>query len=375
MKTQLSPRERFKKILSHQPADRVPLDLAGTSLTGIAPGVVKGIRRIFDLPHINQDDQGQIDEAILQTFEIDFRRIGSLIGSGDHQLPDKPGTRVDIWGVVRAWTGEYWDIVYNPLKNSTIDDLDRYPWPDPEKWIQYEMLQYYQEQARWLWENTEYVIVAEHPVYGIFELACWMCGFDDFLWRLAGDKEYVHKLFKILLELQKKFIAPYYQAIGQFIHMTTSGDDFGTQTGPFLSPKLFRELVSPYFSERIDFTRGFTPGYFWHHTCGSVYSLIPELIEVGVDILNPIQPGAFMMEPDRLKSDFGKRLCFHGGFDTQHVLPFGSQDEVRGEVEKMMNVLKVDGGYIFSAAHNIQEDVPPENVIELFRAARAYGQY
>jgi len=277
--------------------------------------------------------------------------------------------------VPRAWTGQYWDIVNPPLRGATLDDLEAYPWPNPAQWIDPAALEAYRGEARRLWQETEYTVVGEHPVYGVFELACWMCGFDDFLWRLAGDQPFVHRLFAILLDLQKQFIAPYYQAIGEYIHLTTSGDDFGTQAGPFLSPRSFRELVKPYFLERIAFTRQFTPAYFWHHSCGSVYALLPDLLEAGIDILNPVQPGAFMMEPERLKAAFGDRLVFHGGFDTQGVLPFGTVEQIEAEVQRVMKALKPNGGYIFSAAHIIQDDVPPENVLAMYRAARRFGSY
>jgi len=280
-----------------------------------------------------------------------------------------------MWGIERAWTGQYWDIVKSPLKGASLSDLDAYPWPEPAAWINKDELQEIQKETRRLWEQSKAIVIAEHPVYGVFELACWMCGFDDFLWRLAGDAGFVHKLFGILLDLQRQFIEPYYRAIGETIHLTTSGDDFGTQIGPFLSPKAFREFIKPYFKERIAFTHSLTKALFWHHSCGSIHKLIPDLIDCGVDILNPIQPGAKMMEPERLKNDFGKCLRFHGGFDTQGVLPFGTKDEIVNEVRRVMDAMKPGGGYIFSAAHNIQEDVPPENVLTMYQAAYKLGEY
>jgi len=371
----LSPRERFARIMAHQEADRVPLDLAGTSLTAIDPVVADGLRALLGISGDPPGPYTPFDERILQTLDIDFRRVGSLIASGDRPLPGQPDRRIDIWGIVRAWTGHYWDIVEAPLRGATLADLDAFLWPDPARILAEAPLDAYRAEARRLWEETDYVVVAEHPVYGVFELACWMCGFDDFLWRLAGDRPFVHRLFAKLLELQKAFIEPYYRAVGDYIHLTTSGDDFGTQTGPFLSPAAFRELIKPYFAERIAFTRQFTSAYFWHHTCGSVYDLLPDLIDAGVDILNPVQPGAWKMEPERLKADFGDRLVFHGGFDTQRVLPFGTVEEIEAEVSRVMQALKPGGGYIFSAAHNIQSDVPAANVLAMFRAARRLGAY
>lgn len=361
--------------MAHQEADRVPLDLAGTSLTAIDTCVAVGLRDLLGF-HGEADGPYQaFDERVLRALGIDFRRVGALIGSGERPLANGSGRTVDMWGIERAWTGQYWDIVVSPLKNATIADLERYPWPVPERWVTEAQLLAFRAEARRLWEETDAVVVAEHPVYGVFELGCWMCGFDDFLLRVAGDPSFVRRFFDIILDLQKRFIQPYYQAVGDYIHLTTSGDDFGMQTGPLISPRAFRSLVKPYYAERIAYTHRFTAAHYWHHTCGSVHTLIPDLLECGVDILNPVQPGAFHMEPKRLKADYGSRLCFHGGFDTQNVLPFGTRAEIETEVARVMGAMKPNGGYIFSAAHNIQADVPPENVLAMYQAALAKGIY
>jgi uroporphyrinogen decarboxylase len=359
--------------MSHQAPDRVLLDLEGTSLTGIDPGVAERLKDLLGFSGESLSPYRRFDERILNALGIDYRRVGELIASGDTPVPGQPDLRVDIWGIVRRWTGQYWDIVQSPLRGASLADLRAFPWPDPEKVIQVDRLAEYRREARRLWEETDCVVVAEHPVFGVLELACWMCGFDDFLLRLAGDPEFVAAIFDKLLELQKAFIQPYYEAVGEYIHLTTSGDDFGTQIGPFMSPAMFRRWVKPYFSERIAFTHQFTRAFFWHHTCGSVHALIPDLLDCGVDILNPIQPGASHMEPERLKADFGGRLCFHGGFDTQNVLPFGSKADIYAEVARVMTALKQDGGYTFSAGHNIQSDVPAENVLIMYQAARELG--
>lgn len=371
----ISPRERFALIMAHQEADRVPLDLAGTSLTNIDAGVSDRLRELLGFCGEPQEINNGMDERVLKALEIDFRRVGSLVGSGGRQVQGRPDRQVDMWRVERAWTGQYWDIVKSPLKGATIEDLKAFPWPEPEQWFSEKQLLGYREDARRLWQETDTVVVAEHPVFGVLELGCWMCGFDDFLLRVAGDHDFVRCFFDIVYELQKRFIQPYYQAVGDYIHLTTSGDDFGMQTGPFISPRAFRNLVAPYFKERIAFTRQFTPAHYWHHSCGSVHAIIPDLLDCGVEILNPIQPGAHQMEPERLKNDYGARLVFHGGFDTQNVLPFGSQAEIETEVERVISAMKPGGGYIFSAAHIIQPDVPPENVLTLFQTARKMGVY
>lgn len=372
MASGLTPRERFTRIMRHQPADRVPLDLGGCSLTSADARVLDGMAQQLGIEGGAVLPDNTINETLLQALDVDFRPVGSLIGGKRWLQGDR---MVDIWGIERAWTGDYWDIVHSPLRGAVIEDLDAFPWPDPKKIVDEAPLEEYRRRARYLHEHTNLVVVGEHPVYGVFELACWMCGFDDILWRMAGDKPFVLRLFNILLKLQKAFIEPYYQAIGPYIDLTTSGDDFGMQTGPFIAPAAFRELIAPFFSERIALTRSLTPAYFWHHTCGSVYDLIPDLLSCGVQILNPIQPGAYKMEPERLKTSFGSRVTFHGGFDTQEVLPHGTPEQIEAEVIRVMHALKPDGGYIFSAAHNIQHDVPPQHVLQMLNAARKHGEY
>lgn len=373
--TYISPRERFALIMAHQKADRIPLDLAGTSLTNIDSGVSDRLRELLGFCGKPQEINNGMDERVLKALEVDFRRVGSLVGSGERPVRGRADRQVDMWGVERAWTGQYWDIIKSPLKGATIEDLKAFPWPEPEQWFSEKQLLGYREDARRLWQETDTVVVAEHPVFGVLELGCWMCGFDDFLLRVAGDHDFVRCFFDIVYDLQKRFIQPYYQAVGDYIHLTTSGDDFGMQTGPFISPRAFRTLVAPYFKERIAFTRQFTQAHYWHHSCGSVHAIIPDLLDCGVEILNPIQPGAHQMEPERLKNDYGARLVFHGGFDTQNVLPFGSQTEIEAEAQRVISAMKPGGGYIFSAAHNIQPDVPPENVLTLFQAAKKIGIY
>ncbi len=375
MHAELTPRERFRRIMAHQEADRVPIDLAGCSLTTAYGEVEDGLRRLLGLEGGRPEGDLSFDERILEALGTDFRGVGGLVQLPGREHPTIPGRGVDMWGVEREWTGQYWDIVRYPLRGATVADLETYPWPDPDECIEAAPLDAYRERARRLYEETDYVVVAEHPVFGVLELACWMCGFDDFLLRMAADPEFVHAFFRRYLDFQKRVIEPYYAAVGPYIHLTTSGDDFGTQRGPFLSPAMFREFIAPCFAERIAFTRRFTDAYYWHHTCGSVHALLPDLIDVGIDILNPVQPGATGMEPERLKADYGDRIVFHGGFDTQQVLPFGTPEEVEAEVARLMAAMKPGGGYIFSAAHNIQADVPPENALAMFRAARRCGAY
>jgi uroporphyrinogen decarboxylase len=230
-------------------------------------------------------------------------------------------------------------------------------------------LELWARQAEDLHSNTGYAVIAEHPVLGVFELGCWMFGFDDYLYRLAGEPELVHAFSGRVLAYQKEIIRKYYGALGRWIDCTTSGDDFGTQAGPFMSTAMFDGMIRPYLQARVAYTRQFTDAFYKHHTCGSVHDFIPAIIDCGVDILNPIQPGVYMMEIERLKKDFGDRISFWGGIDTQRLLPFATVDEVKREVKRTLAVAGSGGGYVLSPAHTIQRDVPAENVVAIYRGA------
>ncbi|MBI5723291.1 MAG: hypothetical protein HZA50_04985 [Planctomycetes bacterium] len=235
------------------------------------------------------------------------------------------------------------------------------------------MLEKWQDQAKTLHREGRYVVVAEHPVFGILEIACWLVGYEQIMLSLAGDRDFCRVLFDRILEIQLAIGEQYYKALGPYIDLTISGDDFGTQNGPFISARMFAELITPYFRERIRRIKDVAGCLFWHHSCGSVFRLIPELIRCGVDILNPVQTSAFEMEPQRLKDAYGDRIVFWGGVDVQKLLPDASPDEVRSHVNELIRVLGRDGGYVVAPAHVMQDGIPAENVmawVETVRDAR-----
>jgi len=373
----MTKRENFDMICRHQKPDHIMIDLGGCPLSRMEKGCE---RRLLDFLgySLNERDSSPgskpTDERLLRYFDIEVRSVGGMI-KPVHSLYQKISDTefIDHWGIRKRFTGLYWDIVESPLRGASLDDLKAYPWPDGND-IDYGLIEGYAEDAKKLFTTTDFVICAEHPVYGIFEMGCWLFGFDDFLMKMATEPECVTYFFERFLDYQKKVISVYYKSLGSYIHYTSSGDDFATQNGPFFSPQMFRELIAPYFTERISHTKSFTKAAFLHHSCGSVVKLIPLLIECGVDILNPMQPRAKDMDFENIKSLYGDRLIFHGGFDTQEILPFLRQEEIEEEVCRLMNTLGAGGGYVFAAAHNIQEDVPPQNIVSMFAAAKKYGR-
>jgi uroporphyrinogen decarboxylase len=366
----MTHRERFRKVAGREGADRAVFDICGSPQTLIDYEETKNALLSY-LGYTGTSGGNFLDERILTYFDIDTRLVGAQPIPATVLKRQEGNVYYDSYGIgYRAINGHY-EICRNPLADCTIDEMMAYPLPEVEDFDQ-ALLKQWKEEAQYLHENSSYAVVAAHPILGVFEIGCWLFGFDDYLYRIAGEPELVHAFSKRILDYQKKIIQIYYSALGPYIDCTTSGDDFGMQTGTFMSVEMFDEMIKPYLKERVAYTKKFTGAFYQHHTCGSVYSLIPCLIDCGIDILNPIQPGTYMMEPERLKKDYGNRISFWGGVDTQELLPRGSREDVKEKVKQILSIMGT-GGYILSPAHCIQYDVPAENIAAIFEGALEYG--
>ena len=366
----MNSRQRFALAMRHQAADRVPLDIGGTSLTGMRPGCQARLRDLLGFSGQSAATWRGIDERLLEWIGSDFRSVGAIVSlPSPHTQVLTPTARVDCWGIRRDLVGGDWQITRHPLRDATVHDLTSFPWPEP--YIDADVLAAWEAQAKQLRAGGRYVVVGEHPVYGVLELGCWMCGYDDFLMRLAVDSDFVLRFFDRVFAIQMGVIEQYYSVLGPHIALTTSGDDFGGQNGPLISPRMFERFIAPYFAARIARTKQLTGGYFWHHSCGSVVALLDQIIGCGVDILNPVQTSAAKMAPERLKAAFGERVVFWGGVDVQRFLPFATPDEVRERVAQLAGVLGRDGGYVMAPAHEMQDDIPPENIVAWVEAVRS----
>jgi len=347
----MTHRERFFNVVTHQKSDRAVFDLCGCPQTQIY-------------------NPSLITEDFLIKYEIDTRIVGGM------PTPQTKNNRIegdigyDSYGIGYKRLNGYSEICVNPLRDKNIDEILSHPMPDAEN-IDISIIKKWAEKAEYLHKNTDFAVIAEHPVLGVFELGCWMFGFDDYLYRLAAEPETVHAFSEKILKYQKRMIELYYGELGRFIDCTTSGDDFGTQTGMFMSCKMFNDLIKPYFKERIGYTKKYTNAFYQHHTCGSVFELIPSLIDCGVDILNPIQPGTYQMEPERLKQNYGNDMTFWGGIDTQHLLLEKTAEEIKTEVKRILSIMGEEG-YILAPAHNIQPDIPFENLEAVYIGAAEY---
>jgi len=366
----LTHRERFRKVAAHEKADRAVFDLCGCPQTLIDyPQTREALKELLGFKG-EKEGNFPLDERILKFFDIDTRVVGGMPTPQTVHNRAEGEVRYNSYGIGSKPVNNHYEICYNPLKDATIDQMMAYPLPKAAD-VDRKLIKSWGEQAEYLHKNTDYAIMAQHPVLGVFEIGCWMFGFDDYLYRLAAEPEVVHAFSKRILEYQKEVVEIYYSALGPWIDSTSSGDDFGMQTGTFMSVKMFDDYIAPYFSERITHTKKYTDAFYEHHTCGSVHSLIPSLVKCGVEILNPIQPGTFMMEPERLKKDYGKQISFWGGIDTQDLLPHSTPEKVGQEVKKILSIMGTEG-YILSPAHCIQNDVPVKNIAAIYLAAKEF---
>jgi uroporphyrinogen decarboxylase len=265
-------------------------------------------------------------------------------------------------------------MVSQPLQGArTPKDIEEHPWPVAEMILDLSGLA---ERARRLRHESPYAIMGIHDgLSSLFESCWYLRGLSEFMMDLAANPEMAHALLRHLTDVAKTTTAQFLKEVGQYIDIFRVGDDLGMQSGTMISPKMFREVVKPYLAEYYAMIHNMTDARLMLHCCGSVRSIMDDLIEIGVDILHPVQVRAKDMEPEELKAQFGDRLCFCGGIDTQQVLPYGTREEVQEEVQRRIQELAPGGGYLLAAVHAIQPDVPPENVCTMFEAALAHGRY
>ena len=373
----MNPRERVVEALSHREPDRPPVDLGGT-VSGIHNKAYANLIHALNIEvdvRIDPRDVQQLakpDAVILERLGVDFRHVSlrTVPGPGGI-IPDASGRPyfVDEWGIKWGRSPNYYDMVDHPLKDAGVGDLDDFDWPDPTNPARFEGLR---EEAEDFYHNTDYAIQADAFFGGIYECAWWLRGFETFTVDLYRRPEFTSKFLDKILELYIEFYGGYLDVVGPFIQMIDYNDDLGMQTGPIMSPAMFNRYLKPRYQKLFKLIRSKTKAKLFLHTCGSVHQLIPDLIDLGLDVLNPIQPLAANMEIEGLKRDFGDRLCFHGGVDIQRLLPYGSSEEVEKEVRRVARVGGRGGGFILAGAQNIQADVPPRNVVAMFQAAGSY---
>jgi uroporphyrinogen decarboxylase len=263
---------------------------------------------------------------------------------------------------------------HHPLKGISADDVEKTRWPNPLDPARVKGLK---EDAKKIQEAGFPVMMGNPFGAGVFEMVLWLQGFEDGFTNLIADRRLTHKLLDKMMDLKLKFWDLYLTEVGEYVDVVIDGDDVGIQESPMLSRAMYREYVLPRVKTIYSFIKKKAPNVFiFFHSCGSIYDILPDILETGADILNPVQVSAAKMDTARLKKEFGDRLVFWGGgADTQEILPHGTPHEVKEEVRRRIGDLAPGGGFVFNTVHNIQHDVPPENIIAMWEAVREYGKY
>jgi uroporphyrinogen decarboxylase len=372
----LTSRERFMLSLSHQETDRVPADLGGLSTTIRTKNLYQRLRSFLGLPLLKKvqhfvDEHMVPDEDLLAAFKIDTRYIRTGVAkSWKKEMIDQYTVR-DEWGT--AWTKPpnflYASVVDYPIKEPTTHALHSYSFPDPEDLGRYEGLK---ETSDKLYRNTSYAIVADYPTgAGVFDQAWRLRGMEELFLDMLERPEFCEELFDLIGSWYQRVYERYMQEVGPYIQMVMFYEDLSMQEGPLISLELYRRYVRPQHQKVLKAIRDHTDAVICLHICGSAYAFIPDFIEMGIDVLNPVQTKAKDMEPKKLKARFGDKLSFHGGVDSQDILPYGSPQLVEEEVKRLVKILGKNGGYLLASCHSIQPDVPPENIKALFTAERS----
>jgi uroporphyrinogen decarboxylase len=381
----MTPRERVMLALNHQEPDRVPIDLGGTIVSSIARSSYITLKRHLGQPigEITMLDYVQqlpyVDEALMQRFGVDLRMVQLPAATASGLAIFEEGDYyafIDRWGSklhMPKQNGFYFDWVEFPIKAPTMEALDQYTWPRPDP---PELNDRLAAQARSLYENTDYAIVGSAVIGGgIFEQPARTMGLPNFLMALVSEPAFADRMMDKITDIYIESCDNYLDKVGQYLHVFTFWDDVAGQTGWLIRPDLYRRLIKPKQRRLVEAIKKKTKAKLFYHSCGATRDLIPDLIDLGFDILNPVQVSARGMDTKKLKQDFGRDMTFWGGVDTQRVLPFGKPPDVVDEVKRRIDDLAPGGGFVFAAVHNVQALVPPENIVTMFDTALDYGRY
>lgn len=381
----MNSRERLEYALNHKEPDIIPLDLGGTSVTGITITALKNYLKFKGYEntevatrHLTQQ-LGVIPEEILKDLGVDVRGVWANPPSSwklDIREDDKCCCFTNEWGI--GWRmpkdgGMYYDMQVNPLVGiDTVEGLKNYPWPDPDDPSRYAGMR---ERAKEILDSG-YAVTVGSIAAGLSELPGWLRGYENWYCDLALEPEYAHTLLDITTEIQYRYVDRMLDEIGDLITVYVDTEDAGSQTGPLLSLDMYREFIKPRLKQVYELVKKKSKAKVFVHTCGSVYDLIPDFIDTGIDILNPVQISAAKMNPKDLKREFGNDMVFWGGgVETQKILPTGTPQQVKENVKMLIETLAPGGGFVFSAIHNIQGDVPPENIEAMFETFERYRRY
>jgi len=385
----MNSRQRVLRTLEHREPDKIPFDLGSTKVTGITKTAYinllnylgKDLRKVEPIEFFDATQQlVQVKEDILEQLKVDIRGLmPNVVRKNPHIENHKDYFAfTDEWGMsykMPKRKGHYFDLVKSSLSgNITEKDIDKFPWPDP---ADPHLLEGLKEKAKKFYEDG-YAVILESLGAGIFEMSCRIRGYEEFYSDLMINPNLACKLMDKFLELKIRFYETASEQIGEYVQFVREGDDIAGQNSLLISPDIYRKYVKPRHKELFEAQRKIFPDpfYVFFHSDGAIYDLIPDFIEIGVDVLNPVQTNIKGMNIKRLKKNFGNEIVFWGaGVNTQQTLPRANPEKVKREVRERIQILAPGGGFIFCTIHNIQDDVPPENIVAMWETFQELRDY
>jgi uroporphyrinogen decarboxylase len=377
----MNGRESVLAAINHEAPERLPVDLGGRHTT-MHRQAHENLKHYLGI----ENGEAIFRQFWLQTVEID-PRVNDMLGGDvlafctgkpdawDLEVDDANGVFYDEWGAGYRMPsdGYYYDYDSHPLANiKSIDQLEEYSWPDPLDPGRYRGLK---EQVAHAAIAGEKAIMMTISPAGSWEHSWTLRGPEQALLDLVDQRDLYEVILDRIVDFQLAQWEQVLSLVGEYIDVAALSDDLGTQVGPMISPVLYRELFKPRLMRITQLIRQKSHAKLYLHTDGSIYAFLPDLIEAGIEIINPVQTECKNMEPERLKREFGDQLTFWGAGCNTRVLEFGTPDEVRSEARHAIRTLGPGGGYVFGPIHNVQPEVPPENVVAMLETARESGRY
>ena len=383
----MSSRQRALIAFDHREPDRIPFDMGSVQVTGIQISAYRDLRQALGLPEVPVDlcdtiqQLAVVGDDAVERLGVDFRGLYPLnshnwgievVDAGENWA------YTDEWGITHHMLKEpafYYSIFEVPLPkiDFTEEEIKQFPWPDMGAPWRVKGLREQAERYR----AGGYAVVLKDAFAGIFEFAQRIIGMDKLLMLMALDEVRAGLLFDKMLELKLDYWRTALGEVGDLVDVVTYADDYGTQKSQLISPAMFRRQLKPLVRQIFALQKELAPqAKRFFHSDGNVRPLIPDFIEIGVEILNPLQTTAKGMDPVAIKQEYGQDLIFWGaGVDTQGILPRGTPQQVKDDVRRNIEILAPGGGYVFNTVHNIQADVPPENILAMWEALQEYGVY
>ena len=380
----LTPRQRVRMALDHEQPDRVPIILGTSNTTTLKS---RPYRRLKALLGIHAPDSYLYDwpelgsaapvEPVLERLHSDARGVldrfpAHIYTRNLARPPHAPF--IDDWGSgqTEVEPGVWYPGIHPMADATTLEEIERYPWPDMDDPTR---VAHVREHARRLAKEDRYAIIATPWLLFPLERAFAMQGMDKFLLNLALHPDFARALLLKIAGLCRQLMEHFLRELGDNVDIIKIGDDLGTQDRLLISPRMYRQVLKPIHAAYIAFIKEHTRAKVFFHTDGDVFDLLDDFVEIGVDILNPIQTSAGKMANlAELKRRYGHNLVFCGALDTQRILPSGTPEEVRQEVRRVIELLGPGGGYMLASVHTIMDEVPPENILAMVDAAVEYGR-